>query len=421
MLALPVLQGLKGKKKLKQRAVYLYMGNGIRAQVEAIRSFDLVLPNGLVICLDNCHYAPTITRGVVLVSRLVDNGVIQCFTDYGISVSKNDVLYFNVIPRDGIYEIDMLNLVSNVNSIYNVSNKRAKHKFDSTYMWHCRLAHISKTHIEKLQHDGLLKSTDDESFDQCVSCLYEKMTRKPFSHRTERETDLLGLIHNDLSPPYTPQHNDVSKRRNHILLDMVRSIMNLTFWDYALESVARILNMVPTKKVDKTPYESWYEKVHNLSYLKVWGCEALMKRDTPGKLQQRSVKCYYFYFLLENKIVVARYAEFLEKNRISQEVSGREVELEEVQDKDTSPSENTSKNLVEAEGFEPPEEDVALVHRSERTHRAPQRLCLNVEVEEHSLGDLNEPINYKAALLDLESNRAIRILIDMAAFYDYEI
>ncbi|GKA33895.1 ribonuclease H-like domain-containing protein [Tanacetum coccineum] len=72
-------------------------------------------------------------------------------------------------------------------------------------------------------------------------------------------------------------------------------MMNLTtlplsFWDYALESATRILNMVPTKKVDKTPYELWYGKVLNLSYLKVWGCEALVKRDTPDKLQQRSVK-----------------------------------------------------------------------------------------------------------------------------------
>ncbi|GJT22943.1 hypothetical protein Tco_0892880 [Tanacetum coccineum] len=55
------------------------------------------------------------------------------YLDYGISVSKNDVLYFNAIPRDGIYEIDMLNLVPNVNYIYNVSNKRAKHNLDSTY------------------------------------------------------------------------------------------------------------------------------------------------------------------------------------------------------------------------------------------------------------------------------------------------
>ncbi|GJX58831.1 retrotransposon protein, putative, ty1-copia subclass [Tanacetum coccineum] len=394
---------------------------------------------------DNCHYAPTITRGVVSVSRLVDNGFVQCFTDCGISVSKNGVLYFNVVPRNGIYEIDMHDLVPNVNSIYNVSNKRVKHNLDSTYLWHCRLAHINKKRIKQLQQDGLLKSTDDESFDKCESCLSGKMTKKHFLHSKERAKDLLGSIHTDvcgpfrhvsrqgasyfitftddysrygyvyllkhkhevfetfkvfknevenqlgktikairsdrggeyisqefkdylkangivqqLTPPYTPQHNGVSERRNRTLLDMVRSMMNLTtlplsFWDYALESATRILNMVPTKKVDKTPYELWYGKVPNLSYLKVWGCEALVKRDTPDKLQQRSVKCifigypketmgYYFYFPPGNKIVVARYAEFLEKNLITQEVSGRAIDLEEIQDEDTSPSEITSEN-----------------------------------------------------------------------------
>nr|GEU50100.1 retrovirus-related Pol polyprotein from transposon TNT 1-94 [Tanacetum cinerariifolium] len=145
--------------------------------------------------------------------------------------------------------------------------------------------------------------------------------------------------------------------------------LSLSFWDYALESATRILNMVPTKKVDKTPYELWYEKVLNLSYLKVWGCEALVKRDTPDKLQQRSVKCifigypkeiisYYFYFPLENKIVVARYAEFFEKNLITQEVSRRAIDLEEIQDEDTSPSEITSEIPTEVECFEPPQKEV---------------------------------------------------------------
>ncbi|GJW93928.1 retrotransposon protein, putative, ty1-copia subclass [Tanacetum coccineum] len=171
----------------------------------------------------------------------------------------------------------------------------------------------------------------------------------------------------------------VSERRNRTLLDMVRSMMNLTtlplsFWDYTLESAARILNMVPTKKVDKTPYELWFGKVPNLSYLKVWGCEALVKRDTPDKLQQRSVKCifigypketmgYYFYFPPENKIVVARYAEFFEKNLLSQEVSGRARELEEIQNEDTSPSEITSKIPMEVEGFKPPQEEEAPVQK----------------------------------------------------------
>ncbi|GJT19670.1 retrotransposon protein, putative, ty1-copia subclass [Tanacetum coccineum] len=437
-------QGFKEARKLKQGALYLYVGNGVRAQVEAIGSFDLVLSNGLVICLDNCHYAPSITR-----------------------VSKN-------IVHD---------LVPNVNSIYNVSTRRAKHNLDFTYLWQCRLAHISKKRIEKLQQEGLLKSTDDESFDQCVSCLSDKMTRKSFPHRLERATDLLGIIHIDvcgplrhvsrqgasyfitftddyslygyvyllkhkhevfetfkvfknevenqlgktikalrsdqggeyisqdfkdylkacgivqqLTLPYTPQHNSVSERRNRTLLDMVRSMMNLTtlplsFWDYALESATHILNMVLTKKVDKTPYELWYGKVPNLSYLKVWGCEALVKRDTPDKLQKRPVKCifigypketmgYYFYFSPENKIIVAR-----------------------IQDEDTSPSEITSEIPMEVEGFEPPQEEKILICRSERSRRVQNHLCLNVEAEEHSLGDLNEPTSYKAKMLDLESNK----------------
>ncbi|GJU02316.1 NIN-like protein, partial [Tanacetum coccineum] len=317
--------GLGGVRKLKQ--------------VEANGSFDLVLPNGLVICLDNCHYAPSILRGVVSVHRLVENGFVQRFTDFGISVSKNNVHYFNAIPSNGIYEIDMHNLVPNVNSIYNVSTKRAKHNLDSTYLWHCRLAHISKKRIERLQHEGFLKSIDDKSFDQCVSCLSGNMTRKSFPHRPERVTDLLGIIHTDVcgllrhvskqgASYFITFTNDYSRygyvyllkhkhevfetfkvfknemenqlgktikalrsdRGGEYIIQEFKDYLKACGIDYALESATHILNMVPTKKVDKTPYELWYEKVPNLSYLKVWGCEALVKRDTPGKLQQRSVK-----------------------------------------------------------------------------------------------------------------------------------
>ncbi|GKD15381.1 hypothetical protein Tco_1199788 [Tanacetum coccineum] len=104
----------------------------------------------------------------------------------------------------------------------------------------------------------------------------------------------------------------------------------------------------------------------------------------------------------ENKIDVARYAEFLEKNLICQDVSRRAVELEEIQNEDKSPSKHTSKIPTEVEGFKPPREEIAHVRRSIRTHQAPECSCINVEVDEHSLTDLNETANYKATLLDHE-------------------
>ncbi|GJW48587.1 zinc finger, CCHC-type containing protein [Tanacetum coccineum] len=151
-----------------------------------------------------------------------------------------------------------------------------------------------------------------------------------------------------------------------------------SFWDYALESAACILNMVPTKKVDKTPYEIWHGQAPKLSYLKVWGCEALVKRDTltkPDKLEPRALKCifvgypkktmgYSFYYPPENKVFVARNAEFFENSLINHE------HLE-----------------------------------STRTRRAPDHMCLYIDAEEHGLEELGEPTNYKAALLDPESNK----------------
>nr|GEV24199.1 retrotransposon protein, putative, Ty1-copia subclass [Tanacetum cinerariifolium] len=246
---------------------------------------------------------------------------------------------------------DMHNLYQNVScSVYNVSNKKAKHALDSDYLWYCRLGHINKKRMDMLQCDGLLQPTHDESHEKCKSCISEKMARKPFPYQVEGAKDLLGLIHIDvcgpfrtvsreganyfitftndfsrygfvylmkhkhevfesfkvfqnevenqlgkkiksiqydrggeylshefvnhmkscgivsqLTPPYTLQHNGVFERRNQTLLDMVRSMINLTtlpkyFWGYALETAARILNMVLTKNLDRTPYEIWHGK-----------------------------------------------------------------------------------------------------------------------------------------------------------------
>nr|GFB13344.1 hypothetical protein [Tanacetum cinerariifolium] len=159
----------------------------------------------------------------------------------------------------------------------------------------------------------------------------------------------------------------------------------LSFWDYALESAARILNMFPTKKVDNIPYKVWNEKVPNSSYLKVWGC-------------------YYFYYPPENKIVVERYADFLEKDFILQKKSGRIVKLE---DEDILPYNNTSEHPIEEESHAP------IVSQEEHVIHVRRYV---------SLGDLNEPANYKAALSDPEFEKwLVAMNAKMQSMYENKV
>ena len=66
---------------------------------------------------------------------------------------------------------------------------------------------------------------------------------------------------------------------------MIRSMMSptdlpFTFWGYALEIAAFTLNRVPSKAVEKTPYEMWIGKRPSLYFLKIWGCEASVCKST---------------------------------------------------------------------------------------------------------------------------------------------
>ena len=110
---------------------------------------------------------------------------------------------------------------------------------------------------------------------------------------------------------------------------MIRSMMShttlpISFWGYALETAIHILNRVPSKSVDTTPYEIWRGKKPSLKFVKIWGCPAYVKKQNPDKLETRSEKCnfigypkggfgYYFWHPQEQNVFVARNAVFLEK------------------------------------------------------------------------------------------------------------
>ncbi|GJY16354.1 retrotransposon protein, putative, ty1-copia subclass [Tanacetum coccineum] len=198
---------------------------------------------------------------------------------------------------------------------------------------------------------------------------------------------------------------------------MVRSMMSQTtlpksFWDYALETVVRILNMVPTKKVEKAPYKVWH-----------------------GQAPKRSIKCiffigypketmgYSFYYPPENKVLVARNVEFLENSLITQEASRSLEDLKIIQEEDTHPSIDTSLNHEEDDlEIDKPQSDIIPIRRSTRTHCPTDRMCLYIDAEEHELRDLGELANYKAALLDPEFDKRLNAMnVEMQSMKDNEV
>nr|GEU73610.1 hypothetical protein [Tanacetum cinerariifolium] len=193
---------------------------------------------------------------------------------------------------------------------------------------------------------------------QELKSMFEKyvgVERKSFPHHLERATDLLGIIHNDVCGPL----RHVSRQGASYFITFIDDYSRYGYV-YLLKHKHEVFE---TFKVFKNELKNQLGKT----------TKALRSdRGYPKEMMG-----YYFYFPPKNKIVVARYAEFFEKNLITQEVSGRAVDLEEIQDEDTSPSEITSKIPMEVEGFEPPQKEMILIR------------------------------SYKAAMLDLESNKWI--------------
>lgn len=109
-----------------------------------------------------------------------------------------------------------------------------------------------------------------------------------------------GII-SQLNPLRTPQLNGVAERRNQTLLDMVlammiRATLQISLWGYTLETTTHILNLIPTKKVSKAPYEMWSGKKPSLAHIKVLGCDVFVRHETQDKLQARAERFIFIVY-----------------------------------------------------------------------------------------------------------------------------
>ncbi|KAK1696352.1 hypothetical protein QYE76_013049 [Lolium multiflorum] len=302
------------------------------------------------------------------------------------------------------------------------------------------------------------KSKTFEKFKEFQSEVENQRNKKIKFLRSDRGGEYLSYefgmhlkkcgILSQLTPPGTPQRNGVSERRNRTLLDMVRSMMSLTdlplsFWSYALETAAFTLNRAPSKSVETTPYELWFNKKPKLSFLKVWGCEAYVKKLQPDKLEPKAEKCvfigypketigYTFYHRSEGKIFVAKNGTFLEKEFLTKEVTGRKVELDEIEEsllvdqssavpEDVPVPPTPATEEANDNDHETSNETTTEPRRSTRERATPDWYdpCLNVMIVDNNDED---PATYEEAMMSPDSNKWQEAMkSEMGSMYDNKV
>nr|MCH9869660.1 hypothetical protein [Serratia marcescens] len=68
------VQGLRRSRQLKKGEIDLRVANGARVAALAVETYELVLPNGHLLELNNFFYVPTMSRNIISVSSLDDEG-----------------------------------------------------------------------------------------------------------------------------------------------------------------------------------------------------------------------------------------------------------------------------------------------------------------------------------------------------------
>ncbi|KAJ9538501.1 LOW QUALITY PROTEIN: hypothetical protein OSB04_031234 [Centaurea solstitialis] len=424
---------------------------------EAVGSYSLSLPSGLVLELENCYYVPRMVKNIISFDLLVDHGFYYKLS----SCFKNDIFYFKATPTNGLY---VLNLQEKNDEIYHIS-KRSKDIEVQTYLWHCRLGHINKKRIEQLQKRGLLESFDFKSFHNCESCLSGKMTKRPFNKDNERAKELLEIIHIDVCRPFSHEArggyryfitftNDFS-RYGYVYLIRHKSEAFEKFKEFQNEVQNQLDRKIKFLRSDRggeyllghkiqefdnhlmeygivsqltppyTPQMNGVSERRNRTLLDM-GCEVYVKHTTSEKLKPKSDKCfsvgyprttvgYYFYNPSENKVFVARNGEFLEGKFLSLENTRNDVDLQEVEEETTFSIVEpvTQQELVETQPETVEEVQTQDLRRSTRIRQEPD-MYLGFLVSQDS-EDLNAPLSYGDAAVEqwLEAMKA-----EMQSMYD---
>jgi len=157
--------------------------------------------------------------------------------------------------------------------------------------------YLLNTKDEALHYFKIYKAEVENQLEKKIKRVRSDRGGEYFSNEFDSFCAEHGIIH-ERTPPYSPQSNGVAERKNRTLTDLVNAMLDTSglskaWWGEAILTACHVLNKVPTKDNEVTPYEEWSKRRTTLSYLRTWGCLAKVNVPIPKKrkLGPKTVDC----------------------------------------------------------------------------------------------------------------------------------
>ena len=164
------MQGFLTIQTLNPNENFIFIGNRVKAPVEAVENFRLILDTGYCLDLFQTLYVPSCSRNLVSISKLDRNGFFIKFGNGCFSLYKNTSFVGFGILIGELYNLKLNNRFAEtlLTLHHNVGTKRSLNNENSSFLWHKRLGHISKESLEKLVKNEILPNLDFTNLSVCV-------------------------------------------------------------------------------------------------------------------------------------------------------------------------------------------------------------------------------------------------------------
>ena len=101
------VQGLNRSRYVKKGQVDLRVGNGAKVAALIVGTYELILPDGLLLMLNNCYYVPSLSRNIISISCLDNEGFSFIIKNNKGSIYNKDMFYTNADLHDGLYVLNL--------------------------------------------------------------------------------------------------------------------------------------------------------------------------------------------------------------------------------------------------------------------------------------------------------------------------